>query len=205
MHMFETSGMTYYHFVACRKLRINYDLYPNDIFTTIESFLELRPPTFAYKQDITVTPQWVLWRLKSPPYRLFPQPFQTHIIENIKAPRHWAVTGGFPQQMAIMIFIAYDFITTYCWCFFICFILWTFSAVYWEYWFVIIIRQSYLNYEIHHKLGNGRSMFHTINDRRREIIYVQRTSKMYIQNRFLTNLRLKVQEAIKIYNRCKHK
>ena len=36
------------------------------------------------------------WRLKSPASRLFSQPFiQTHIKENIKAPRHWPLCGEF--------------------------------------------------------------------------------------------------------------
>ena len=39
---------------------------------------------------ITVTPQWARWRLKSPPYRLFTQPFvKAHNKESIKTPRHW--------------------------------------------------------------------------------------------------------------------
>ena len=47
-------------------------------------------------QFIIVTSQWAARRLKSPAYRVFPQPFvQAHIIENIKAPRHW-----FPLQRA---------------------------------------------------------------------------------------------------------
>ena len=34
------------------------------------------------------------WRLKSPAYRLFAQPFgQARIKENIKAPRHWPLWG----------------------------------------------------------------------------------------------------------------
>ena len=55
--------------------------------------------------SITVTSQWALWRLKSPAYELFFQPFVlTHIKENIEALRHWPlwgeppVTGGFPSQ-----------------------------------------------------------------------------------------------------------
>ena len=36
-----------------------------------------------------MTSQWAWWRLKSPTSRLFPQSFiQTHIKEDIKAPRH---------------------------------------------------------------------------------------------------------------------
>ena len=47
------------------------------------------------------------YRLKSPAWRLFTQPFiQTQIKENIKAPRHWPLCGEFtgdwwiPEQMA---------------------------------------------------------------------------------------------------------
>ena len=56
---------------------------------------------------ITVTSQWVGWRLKSPAPRLFTQPFiQTQIKESIDAPRHWLcagnspMTGEFSAQMA---------------------------------------------------------------------------------------------------------
>ena len=39
---------------------------------------------------ITVTSEWARWRLKSPAYRLFAQPFvRAQIKENIKALRHW--------------------------------------------------------------------------------------------------------------------
>ena len=45
---------------------------------------------------ITVTSQWARWRLKSPPSRLFTQPFiQAQIKENIKARRHWPLCGEF--------------------------------------------------------------------------------------------------------------
>ena len=38
----------------------------------------------------TMTSKWARWRLKSPASPLFTQPFiQTHIKENIEAPRHW--------------------------------------------------------------------------------------------------------------------
>ena len=54
---------------------------------------------------IAVTSYWVQWRLKSPAYRLFAQPFvQGHIKDNIKAPHYWPlwgeppVIGGFPSQ-----------------------------------------------------------------------------------------------------------
>ena len=57
--------------------------------------------------SITMTSQWVGWRLKSPASRLFTQPFiRAQIKENIKAPRHWPLcgnspgTGEFPAQMA---------------------------------------------------------------------------------------------------------
>ena len=46
--------------------------------------------------DITLTSQWLRWRLKSPASRLFTQSFiQTQIKENIKAPRHRPLFGGF--------------------------------------------------------------------------------------------------------------
>ena len=45
---------------------------------------------------ITITSQWVWWRLKSPASRLFTQPFiQMQIKENIKALRHWPLCGEF--------------------------------------------------------------------------------------------------------------
>ena len=51
-----------------------------------------------FHMNITVTPWWAPWRLKSPASRLFAQPFVlTHIKENIKAPRHWP---WFPSQRA---------------------------------------------------------------------------------------------------------
>ena len=43
-----------------------------------------------------MTPLWAQWRLKSPASRLFTQPLaQAQIKENIKAPRHWLLWGGF--------------------------------------------------------------------------------------------------------------
>ena len=43
---------------------------------------------------ITMTSQWALWLLKSPPCWVFAQPFvQTHIKENIKALHHWPLCG----------------------------------------------------------------------------------------------------------------
>ena len=45
---------------------------------------------------ITVTSQWVRWRLKSPASPLFTQPFiRAQIKENIKALRHWPLCGEF--------------------------------------------------------------------------------------------------------------
>ena len=45
---------------------------------------------------ITLTSQWVRWRLKSPASPLFSQPFiQAQIKEYIKAPRHWPLCGEF--------------------------------------------------------------------------------------------------------------
>ena len=51
-----------------------------------------KPKEFSF--SITVTSQWALWRLKSPAYELFIQPFVlTHSKENIEAPRHWPLWG----------------------------------------------------------------------------------------------------------------
>ena len=45
---------------------------------------------------ITMTSFWARWRLKSPAWRLFTQPFiQAEIKENIKTPRHWPLCGEF--------------------------------------------------------------------------------------------------------------
>ena len=45
---------------------------------------------------ITMTSQWMGWRLKSPASRLFTQSFiRTQIKENIKAPLHWPLRGEF--------------------------------------------------------------------------------------------------------------
>ena len=45
---------------------------------------------------ITMTSQWVGWRLKLPASRLFTQPFiRAQIKENIKAPRHWPLCGEY--------------------------------------------------------------------------------------------------------------
>ena len=45
---------------------------------------------------ITLTSKWPQWRLKSPALWLFTQSFiQAQIKENIKAPRHWPLCGGF--------------------------------------------------------------------------------------------------------------
>ena len=56
---------------------------------------------------ITMTSLWPRLRLESPASWLFTQPFiQTHIKENIKAPRQWPLcgeftgTGEFPAQRA---------------------------------------------------------------------------------------------------------
>ena len=61
-----------------------------------------KPCTLKYKQwsaknlnlkvhwIITMTSQWVRWRLRPPALRLFTQSFiQAQLKENIKAPRHW--------------------------------------------------------------------------------------------------------------------
>ena len=47
-------------------------------------------------ESITMTSQWARCRLKSPPSRLFTQPFiQVHTKENSKAPPHWPLCGEF--------------------------------------------------------------------------------------------------------------
>ena len=48
-----------------------------------------------------MTSWWAQWRLKSPASRLFTQPFiQGADPRNMKAPRHWPVTGEFHAQKA---------------------------------------------------------------------------------------------------------
>ena len=48
------------------------------------------------QESITMTSQWVGWRLKSPASRLFTQPFiRAQNKESIKAPRHWPLCGEF--------------------------------------------------------------------------------------------------------------
>ena len=48
------------------------------------------------QESITMTSQWVGWRLKSPASRLFTQPFiRAQNKENIKAPLHWPLCGEF--------------------------------------------------------------------------------------------------------------
>ena len=50
----------------------------------------------AFAYNITMTPLWARWRLKSPASPVFTQPFiRAEIKENIKAPG----TGEFPAQM----------------------------------------------------------------------------------------------------------
>ena len=49
-----------------------------------------------------MTPQWLRWRLKSPAYQVFAQPFvQALLKENIKAPRHWPLWGEFTGDRSI--------------------------------------------------------------------------------------------------------
>ena len=69
--------------------------------------IQILTSTWGKPWNITMTSLWPQWRLKSPVSRLFTQPFiQTHIKENIKAPRHWPLcgeftgTGEFPAQRA---------------------------------------------------------------------------------------------------------
>ena len=62
-------------------------------------------PNFYHKfcyRFITLTLEWVLWRLRSPASRLFIQPFvQAQIKENIKAPRQWPLCGEFTYDQWI--------------------------------------------------------------------------------------------------------
>ena len=59
-------------------------------------------PTENLLQNITVTSQWVRWRLKSPASRLLTEAFiQAQIKENIKAPRHWPLCGDSPENVSI--------------------------------------------------------------------------------------------------------
>ena len=52
-----------------------------------------------YNTSITMTSWWARLRLKSPASRLLTQSFiQTQIKENIKAPRHWSLCGGFTGE-----------------------------------------------------------------------------------------------------------
>ena len=65
-------------------------------FTVLVYTFTLRHMMAKTSQIITLTSQWLRWRLKSPAWRLFTQPFiQTQIRENIKAPRHWPLCGEF--------------------------------------------------------------------------------------------------------------
>ena len=47
----------------------------------------------SYSDIITVTSWWAQLGLKSPASRLFTQLVQAQIKENIKAPRHWLISG----------------------------------------------------------------------------------------------------------------
>ena len=52
--------------------------------------------SLAHVQYITMTSQWVGWRLKSPASRLFTQPFiRAQIKDNIKDRRHWPLCWEF--------------------------------------------------------------------------------------------------------------
>ena len=59
-----------------------------------------------------MTSKCVRWRLKSPESRLFTQPFvQAQITENIKAPRHWPLWGGFTGDRCSNLYALWDVIT----------------------------------------------------------------------------------------------
>ena len=69
---------------------------PNQIHLRTPDPLCGKSTRFICFTVITVTSQWVRWRLKSPASRLFIQPFiQAQIKENIEAPRHWPLCGEF--------------------------------------------------------------------------------------------------------------
>ena len=56
----------------------------------------------AHLQYITMTSEWVRWRLKSAESRLFTEAFiQVQIKENIKAPRYWPLCGEFTGDRGI--------------------------------------------------------------------------------------------------------
>ena len=58
----------------------------------MKRILVMIPADTANNVDITVTPYWARWRLKSPSSRLF---FQAQIKENIIASRHWPLCREF--------------------------------------------------------------------------------------------------------------
>ena len=56
----------------------------------------------VFLNSIIVTSWWARWRLKSRKAGLFTQPLvQAQIKENIKAPRHWPLWGGFTGDRRI--------------------------------------------------------------------------------------------------------
>ena len=64
--------------------------------TDIKCTLQCQFQTTSAMPIVTMTSQWVWWRLKSPASPLLTQPFiQAQIKENIKAPRHWPLCGEF--------------------------------------------------------------------------------------------------------------
>ena len=71
-------------------------LFPEIGQKDITTLREKKPEVDIAEIIITMTSQWVGWRLKSPASRLFTQPFiRAQIKENIKAPRHWPLCGEF--------------------------------------------------------------------------------------------------------------
>ena len=69
--------------------QILFKSYPN-MFSLVKSLEQCSVPVGGMAVIITVMSQWVRWRLRSPASRLFAHTFvQTHVKENIKAPRHW--------------------------------------------------------------------------------------------------------------------
>ena len=65
-------------------------------------FSTMQTSWMEFSLNITMTSQWVRWRLKSPASRLITQRFiQGQIERNIKAPRHWPLWGEFTGDRCI--------------------------------------------------------------------------------------------------------
>ena len=94
-------------------LKLNRDLWQKDTCDKIFMTPICRTSTLVqlwFIYFITVTSLWARRRLKSPAYRLFPQPcVQAEIKENTKAPHYWPLTGEFPHKGPVTrIFFSFD-------------------------------------------------------------------------------------------------